>query len=647
MRFTALRAATAACILTGALAPAALAAQRSSDVKRPWQDVSGAADRVAGDRSQFSAGGPPTISAYLPGALENFEVVSRFKSDAPFGDVKPGQIADVSVHKGFAYLNFWDDDAGTCARGGVQVVDINDPKNPKQAAFIPAVDPYYHGEGAHVISMDTPQFKGDLLAVNNEVYSNCDDETGYGGFDLYDVTDPRNPKTLVQVAGDFDSDNDPATPADARPNDFHSVFVWQDGPRAYLVGVDNFETTDVDIFDITDPKNPEQIGDFELAELFPEIAENEEANGALVQSHDMVVKKIGDKQVMLFSYWDAGYVQLDVTDPKTPKLITDTDFIGADPLTGDVTAEGNAHQAEFSNDNQFFLAADEDFAPYRAGKFTIDGVEFPAQEVGGGKSPATLPDVTLNGPTFYGGYGCDASNPVPTRASINPTLAAGEEAIIVLQRGPSEDPSDPAPEACFPGEKARNGTEAGWDAVLLTNRHLGSVDDDWAFCGSGDFDGTEVATLCTSHAGLHKIFGITDGDFSTPVAGGHHPALGTPGLKVSGESEFDGWGYAHLFDAKTSERLDSFAIPEGVDARYATGFGDLSIHEFATDPTEPIAYSAYYAAASARSRSRARAGCSRPASTSIPPGRTSGASSSSRAPTASATSPVRTVTSAW
>ena len=41
--------------------------------------------------------------------------------------------------------------------------------------------------------------------------------------------------------------------------------------------------------------------------------------------------------------------------------------------------------------------------------------------------------------------------------------------------------------------------------------------------------------------------------------------------------------------------LDSFAIPEALDESFAFGFGDLSIHEFATDPTENLAYSSYYA----------------------------------------------------
>jgi hypothetical protein len=52
----------------------------------------------------------------------------------------------------------------------------------------------------------------------------------------------------------------------------------------------------------------------------------------------------------------------------------------------------------------------------------------------------------------------------------------------------------------------------------------------------------------------------------------------------------------HLFDANTLADLDTFAIPEAMDPAYASGFGDLSVHEVATDPTDPsLAYLSCYA----------------------------------------------------
>ena len=78
----------------------------------------------------------------------------------------PGQIADVSIYKNAAYLASWAEPS--CKRGGFFSVDISDPENPKQLAFVPALPGTYHGEGTHTITLNTPSFQGDVLAVNNE-----------------------------------------------------------------------------------------------------------------------------------------------------------------------------------------------------------------------------------------------------------------------------------------------------------------------------------------------------------------------------------------------------------------------------------------------------------------------------------------------
>jgi len=52
---------------------------------------------------------------------------------------------------------------------------------------------------------------------------------------------------------------------------------------------------------------------------------------------------------------------------------------------------------------------------------------------------------------------------------------------------------------------------------------------------------------------------------------------------------------AQDLDPGKVERIDSYAIPESLDPAFAFGFGDLSIHEVAMDPTRNLAYSSYYA----------------------------------------------------
>ena len=74
-------------------------------------------------------------------------------------------------------------------------------------------------------------------------------------------------------------------------------------------------------------------------------------------------------------------------------------------------------------------------------------------------------------------------------------------------------------------------------------------------------------------------------------------ALGVTGDILTFGSYFDGWGYVRLFRNGTGKlaELDQYAIPEAHDPAYADGYGDLSVHEVATSPTQSsLAYYSYY-----------------------------------------------------
>ncbi len=50
---------------------------------------------------------------------------------------------------------------------------------------------------------------------------------------------------------------------------------------------------------------------------------------------------------------------------------------------------------------------------------------------------------------------------------------------------------------------------AGYDVVVITQRHLGSADAATPYCGSGGYpaEAASFPTICTTHAGLHAMFG--------------------------------------------------------------------------------------------------------------------------------------------
>ena len=101
--------------------------------------------------------------------------------------------------------------------------------------------------------------------MNNEI---CNEDKGdekhpNGGMTLVDVTNPKVHKYLVEHFGDLQPDGD--------SHEIHSVFIWDAGAKAYAVLVDNEEAADVDIIDITDPRNPAKIAEYDLAGMFPGI----------------------------------------------------------------------------------------------------------------------------------------------------------------------------------------------------------------------------------------------------------------------------------------------------------------------------------------------------------------------------------------
>jgi DNA-binding beta-propeller fold protein YncE len=515
----------------------------------------------------------------------------------------PDLIADVAVSPdgNTAYLANWGepDCAGPETGGqnspdaGAYVIDISDietdPESAELTGFIPSHQDSRPGEGLQVVEITTSMFSGDVLVMNNEACG----KNYKGGLSLWDVSNPSKPKKLSEHFGD-------RTPGFPDANTIHSAFAWDAGDRAYVVMTDNEEFPDVDIMDITNPKRPRLIAEYDL-----NVFDVDQPELGLTDSflHDMVVKQIDGRFILLLSYWDGGYVMLDVTDPANAEFLGDTEFADIDPellesLGVALTPEGNAHQAEFTIDNRFFIGTDEDFGPYRADQLQITSGphsgDYPSVIVPGAAAPAILPDLTLNGPVVYGGYGCPTSAPIPTPESIPGYLAsleAGEEKIIVLQRGPSGDPSAPE-EACFPGEKAHEAAEAGWDAVLFVNHHAGEAAGGAPFCGSGAFV-DEIVGVCTTHAAFHRLFDLAPLD--APWTYPENLALGSIGAEIEVGSIFDGWGYVHLFDAETLEELDTYAIDEAHDPEFAFGFGDLSVHEVAVDPQDPsLAYLSYY-----------------------------------------------------
>jgi hypothetical protein len=523
--------------------------------------------------------GPNTDHLLGPGAFGNVEFVSKLRVH----DAEPDGVADLTVFKNYIYVSKWG--AADCAGpetggqktpdGGAYVIDASNLSSPREVGFIATSQDTLVGEGMQALTLTTGAFSGDVLVMNHE---QCG-KNGKGGFSLWNITNPLKPTKLSEHAGDITAGGARNTPHDV--NQYHSAFAWDAGDRAYLMASDDDELVDVDIFDITDPKKPRAVSELDLNAFGIQQPELGLTDAFL---HDMVVKQIGSKFIALVSYWDGGYVLLDVTNPGSPVFISDTDYPAVDPellaQTGKVlTPEGNAHQGEFTLDNRFAITTDEDFSPLRLVVTTPDGTFRAAL----GTQTTTAQAEAISGPAIFVGRACPGDPAVP------PAPASGAMQIAVVERG-----------LCLFEDKAQAVLAAGgWDAMVIMNREGPDA------C-AGVTTPSLTAAIPTIFIGRDTGFAMFNTPYDqaacmdatpelAPIAIG---AVSDPILKIG--STFDGWGYVHLFAVNSGVTqltdVDTFAIPEAMNPAYASGFGALSVHEVATEEADASrAFLSYYA----------------------------------------------------
>ncbi len=260
---------------------------------------------------------------------------------------------------------------------------------------------------------------------------------------------------------------------------------------------------------------------------------------------------------MMVSYWDGGYVALDVDDPANPEYIGDTDFTNPDPellqQTGKAERpEGNAHQSEFTLDNRYILASDEDFSPNGTELFTDDTPD-PVTVSQGSGTDQLQDGETLEGQVVYVGRACAGDTAVPAAPSD------GGTSVAVATRG----------SCAFTDKVASIELAGGYAGAVIVNRE-GACD------GFGmSVDGGIPAVSLDRRSG----FGLFDQEAQYDDAacragtdileGSLIPGVnvGDRGDAVTVRAFFDGWGYVHLYQNQAGKmtELDTYAIPEAMD----------------------------------------------------------------------------------
>jgi hypothetical protein len=194
--------------------------------------------------------------------------------------------------------------------------------------------------------------------------------------------------------------------------------------------------------------------------------------------------------------------------------------------------------------------------------------------VQGSDVPQISPEQSLEGDTRYVGLACTVGDvPAPNGATV-----------AVIERG-----------VCAFTDKVQAVEAAGYDGAIVFNSDAAGNCDALV---SMLVEAGIPAVFVSRTDGFRILTGGLPADYTCDDEGGTlvSTAIGAPGQKVDIEAVFDGWGYVHMYDARTMEDIDQYYVPESQDPDLADGFGDLSVHEVATDPDQNLAYISYYSA---------------------------------------------------
>ena len=279
--------------------------------------------------------------------------------------------ADVWANGDVAYVG------GRCFAGGAKIVDVSDPQDP-QLVGTAADHAYTAADDLMVIDARTPFFEGELMAVGLQSCPNEDGEQGLQGLDLWDVSDPAQPQPL----GFFDVGPLPS-------GGVHEMYLFQRQDRVFALLAVPFSEVfhpnglgDLRIVEVTDPRNPVQLADWgagkDLGLPFGAASYESQLHGAhapgefeprsrcapppgaeplcrggipWVMGHSVSANEVGTRAYV--SYWDAGMIILDITEPSRPVLLG-----RAQEPAGD---EGSLHSAISAPGDRLAITTDEDF----------------------------------------------------------------------------------------------------------------------------------------------------------------------------------------------------------------------------------------------------------------------------------------------
>ncbi|MGH2528360.1 MAG: LVIVD repeat-containing protein, partial [Actinomycetota bacterium] len=306
----------------------------------------------------------PSEGGQEAGSALNIEVVGHHDLGGR------GFNADVWTHEGFAYIGHWgftDWSSGSKTRfcpqapdNGVAVVDARDPARPVMVSRLQ--NPV--GTSAEDVVVFTarhgPMAGRDIAAAGIQVCGGPRTDASIPrGLMLWDVTDPASPVELGFVSTGCCARGLHELEVQQR-DDLGRIFAYASVPASRQPDPDSpsgFRDVNGDgdfrLIDITAPIHPVQVSDWGIEDIGGPFSDGQGCDPDPIFGHS--AEPSDDGRLVFVSYWDSGFIALDVTDPAHPV------FRGRTVYPAD--ADGDGHSASFDDARRLLFTADEDFCP--------------------------------------------------------------------------------------------------------------------------------------------------------------------------------------------------------------------------------------------------------------------------------------------
>src|SRR6266540_4218487 len=277
-----------------------------------------------------------------------------------------GFNADVWKYKNYAYVGHWgfadwatgnDRFCPETPNNGVAVIDVSDPGRPTRVSTLQNPE----GTSAEDVVVYTapygPHAGEDIAAAGIQwCGGGRHDPDAVHGLMLWNVTDPTNPVELGFYDSGCCTRGVHEFEVESR-GDLSRTFAYATVPASSYADPENANGLrdaagkgDFRLIDITDPENPFEVSTWKVQQAGgPFAAQGCDPDG----NYGHGAEPSDDGKLVFLSYWDSGYIKLNLTIPSNPTFVKRAAF--------PANADGDAHSSQYDEGRKLLFSADEDF----------------------------------------------------------------------------------------------------------------------------------------------------------------------------------------------------------------------------------------------------------------------------------------------